>query len=166
MRPQPGQPLPYFARTAASRSTFATLAIVASQASTSANSAASSSEAGPVDAADCIDLSVIDGLRELREPGEPDPVAELIDLYLADSPNRVEQMRAAAAKNDAAALKVAVHTLKGSSSNLGAKPLAKLCAEFEERVTKGNLDDAGERADAIEREFAKLRIILERERER
>ena len=123
-------------------------------------------EAGPVDAADCIDLSVIDGLRELREPGEPDPVAELIDLYLADSPNRVEQMRAAAAKNDAAALKVAVHTLKGSSSNLGAKPLAKLCAEFEERVTKGNLDDAGERADAIEREFAKLRIILERERER
>src|SRR5438552_5776674 len=41
--PQPGQPRPYFSKTACSRSIPATLAIVASQARTSANSLASSS---------------------------------------------------------------------------------------------------------------------------
>ena len=119
-----------------------------------------------LDASEHLDLSVIDGLRELREPGEPDPVAELIDLYLADSPKRVEQMHDALESGDTKALKVAVHTLKGSSSNLGAKPLAKRCADFEKLLIKDDLDDASGRVEDISRTFAALRDILEQEREK
>ncbi len=117
-------------------------------------------------ASEHIDLSVIDGLRELREPGEPDPVAELIDLYLNDSPRRIAQMNEALAANDGKSLKVAVHTLKGSSSNLGAKALAQLCGAFEERVGKQDLEGAPDLIQEIADQYQALETILRRERDR
>jgi CheY-like chemotaxis protein len=113
-----------------------------------------------------VDLSVIEGLRELREPDEPDPVAELIDLYLADSPNRLVAMKEALAGGNARELKAAVHGLKGSSSNLGMKTLGELCGDLEERAAAGDLAGAEARVKGIEEEFEWVEKILERERDR
>src|SRR5437870_3666660 len=63
-----------------------------------------------------LDRAILDGLRELREADEPDPVAELIDLFLHDAGPRLEKIKSAIAQHDKAALIAAAHALKGSAS--------------------------------------------------
>jgi two-component system, sensor histidine kinase and response regulator len=89
-----------------------------------------------------IDPAIISGLRELREPGQPDPLKELVDLFLKDAKPRIEKMQAAIHEKDAAALVSAAHTLKGSASNLGARGLAGLCANLEKAGKSGDLSEA------------------------
>ena len=48
-----------------------------------------------------------------------DLVREIVDVYLADAPLRVNAITTAADASDADALHRATHTLKGSSANVG-----------------------------------------------
>ena len=126
--------------------------------------------ATPVDAAggvsEASDWTVLAALEELREEGEPDLIVELIDLYLTDAPQWVEAMRTAAAETDAAQLKRAAHTLKGSSGSVGIRQVAEACALLEQV----DLTDAGARAERLlqqlDREFAAAREALAVERAR
>lgn len=113
-----------------------------------------------------LDRSVVHGLRELREPGQPDPVAELIDLFLADAPNRLQALTGAVGDNDAGRIKAAAHALKGSAINLGAQRLAGCCAALESNAREGRLDDADQRLNQIKRELEQLRELLIEERQR
>ena len=47
------------------------------------------------DNARVVDPDAIDQLRELRVDGEPDPLAELVDMYIADTAQRIEMISAA-----------------------------------------------------------------------
>jgi PAS domain S-box-containing protein len=78
-----------------------------------------------------IDLSVIEGLRELSEPGQPEPLVELIELFLKDAHPKLDRMNSALDRKDFTTLALAAHSLKGSASNLGARRLAELCATLE-----------------------------------
>lgn len=89
-----------------------------------------------------IDPTVLDSLRELRMEGEPDPLAELVDLFLSDTPARISRIEQAFATNNAHDLESAAHSLKGSASNLGAAALAKYCASIVHAVRRGERPDA------------------------
>ncbi|HEY0456391.1 MAG TPA: PAS domain S-box protein [Verrucomicrobiae bacterium] len=89
-----------------------------------------------------IDQAIIAGLRELREPGHPDPLKELIDLFLKDARPRLEKMQSGIAEKDVAIVASAAHTLKGSASNLGARTLALLCANLEKSAKAGDMTEA------------------------
>jgi CheY-like chemotaxis protein len=92
-----------------------------------------------------IDPVVIAGLRQLRTPSKPDPLAELIELFLREAPTHLDTMQQAVAKNDAAALASIINaatTLKGASANLGARNLAALCDEVEQVARSWTLADA------------------------
>jgi two-component system, sensor histidine kinase and response regulator len=78
-----------------------------------------------------IDLSVIGGLRELSEPGQPEPLLELIELFLKDAHPKLDRMNSALERKDFTTLALAAHSLKGSASNLGARRLSELCATLE-----------------------------------
>ncbi|MBK9713241.1 MAG: response regulator [Kouleothrix sp.] len=115
--------------------------------------------AGPIDLA---------ALRETRALlGEPSGALlnELIDLYLADSAAVLETMRAAAGQSDATRLRKAAHKLKSSSIVVAAPTLAQLCDEIEQRAGEPG---AGWRESIvpIEAELRRVRVALERERER
>ena len=86
---------------------------------------------------DILDMETLQGVRDLRTPGEPDPLAELIDLFLTDTPPRLAKIMDAFKVGDAAELERAAHALKGSSSNLGAKCLAAACAEVMSLAREG-----------------------------
>jgi CheY-like chemotaxis protein len=76
---------------------------------------------------DVIDPVIIAGLHQLRTPGKPDPLVELIDLFLREAPAQLDTMSDAVAKNDLSSLSrtiSAVTALKGSAGNLGARNLA------------------------------------------
>ncbi|MDB6034886.1 MAG: sensor hybrid histidine kinase [Verrucomicrobiales bacterium] len=89
-----------------------------------------------------IDSAIIAGLRELREPGQPDPLKELIELFIKDAKPRIERMQAALNEKDGNGLASAAHTLKGSASNLGARGLAGLCSQLEKIGKSGDLAEA------------------------
>jgi PAS domain S-box-containing protein len=126
---------------------------IAGQASTSAQDAT-------------LDFTVLATLRDLSEPGQPDPVVELIDLFMEDAPDRLHAMQTSLDRRDAEALKIAAHSLKGSAKNLGAKPLAKCCAELERQTHAADWDNALLTLKAIGLEFEKLRAVLASEKRR
>ena len=71
---------------------------------------------------------MIDELRGLADEDEPDLLVAVIDLFLSEGQANLEAMRAALARADAPALRLAAHTLKGSSASLGLARLRALCA--------------------------------------
>jgi two-component system, sensor histidine kinase and response regulator len=113
-----------------------------------------------------LDRAILNGLRELREANQPDPVAELIDLFLQDAGPRLEKIKSAIAQRDKAALISTVHALKGSASNLGARSLAALCATFEKKAKAGDLSDAVPLLERLNLEFDRVRSSLLAEKTR
>ena len=95
-----------------------------------------------------LDGEVIASLRELNEEGGADLLAELVHLYLADTPSRIADLCRALDGQDHGALERAAHALKSSSANLGATALSKLFRELESAGRNHDL----ERANSLVRE--------------
>lgn len=74
-----------------------------------------------------IDVTMLALLEDMQGPDEPNLVAELIELFLEDTKLQLEQIETAVIKRDMRQLKHAAHSLKGSSSSLGANQLAGWC---------------------------------------
>ena len=109
---------------------------------------------------DALDRVILDGLRELREPGQPDPLAELIELFLKDARPRLDTMQAAAEAGEWSRLAAAAHTLKGSASNLGARRLSTLCAALEKQAAEAISTEAINTLADVRREFTNVEQIL------
>jgi len=107
---------------------------------------------------------IIASLRELREPGQPDPVSELIDLFLEDAPVRLKKMEHGLGQSDAPAVYSGAHSLKGSANNLGALRLGALCAKMERQARAQDLTDGTEMLAGIRAEFAIVKKELTAEK--
>jgi CheY-like chemotaxis protein len=108
-----------------------------------------------------IDWTVLDGLRALQEEGESDFVEETISLYLADAPSLIESLRQAVRQGDAAALRLAAHTLKGNSNSLGAKRMGAVSLELEKMGRSGTIEEAESLLVELENEFERVRRALQ-----
>lgn len=115
-----------------------------------------------------IDPVVIAGLRQLRIPGRPDPLVELIDLFLQEAPMQIQSLEAAVKENDQTSLVrtlSAASALKGSASNVGARGLAALCEEIEQTARGWSLSDVQpllERAREVLVDVAKVLETVKR----
>jgi CheY-like chemotaxis protein/HPt (histidine-containing phosphotransfer) domain-containing protein len=107
-----------------------------------------------------LDRTVIDGLRDLRELGQPDPLRELIDLFLRDAQPRLQKLEAALAEPDLSKAAATAHALKGSASNLGARRLADWCAQLEKHAKAGDLSEAANILLNVKREFHLVETTL------
>ena len=108
-----------------------------------------------------VDQAAIDDLRRLTDGGGPDMVDEVIALFLQDAPAQLSAMRAALAAGDAAALRHAAHSLKGSSGYLGARRLMALCAEVEQSARRGALDAGVLQVEELNDELERVRVELD-----
>jgi HPt (histidine-containing phosphotransfer) domain-containing protein len=112
-----------------------------------------------------IDPVIIAGLHQLRTPGKPDPLVELIDLFLREAPAQLDTMSDAVAKNDLSSLSRTISaaiSLKGSAGNLGARNLAALCDEIEQAVKTWMMADVQPLIERAREEFSRVRAALER----
>jgi len=113
-----------------------------------------------------IDPVVIAGLHQLRTPGKPDPLAEIIDLFLQAAPAHLQALESAVAQNDHTSLArtfSAAVRLKGSAMNLGARNLAALCDEIEQTARNWSLaDDVPPLLEQARRELDLVREALEK----
>ena len=126
----------------------------------------SSEAAPPAPPENVLDAAVLAGLRELREPDQPDPLAEVADLFLQDSPPRLSKIKQHCADQDALMLERVAHSLKGSAGNLGARRLASLCADLEKLAKTGNLASAVALAEQICAEYQRVQVALEIEKKK
>ena len=115
---------------------------------------------------EAIDQTVLAALAEAQEEGEPDLIVELIDLYLEDAPQWVEAIRAAVAQADAASIKRAAHTLKGSSGSVGVCQVAEICKLFEQTDFSIPAASSETLMQLLDREFERARAALLTERDR
>ena len=90
----------------------------------------------------------------------PEFLGELIDVYLNDSPQLIEQIRSGLAAVEIDTVRRAAHSLKSNSASLGANRLASTARELEMIAKGGTLDGAGLKLLAIETEFAQLAPVL------
>jgi two-component system sensor histidine kinase/response regulator len=100
-----------------------------------------------------LDPSTLETLRKLRRDGQPDLLAQVIRLYLADSPRLVEAVRTAVAASEAPALAKVAHTLKSSSGNIGARRFSTLCAQLQDLGRAGDCPNAVALLAAFEAEY-------------
>ena len=110
---------------------------------------------------DVIDASVIESLRSLAMPGEPDILADVVQLFLADSPVMLASLSAAMEAGDGEAVSSIAHRLRGSALELGAIRMVPLCAEIELAAHSGSIAQCRALAESLERELAAACAALE-----
>jgi HPt (histidine-containing phosphotransfer) domain-containing protein len=111
-----------------------------------------------------LDDEALAQLRELQIQGEPDLVAEILNLFLADTPARLAAIGEAFQARDAAAVARGAHALKGATASIGARRMTTLCEALEANATVQTLTDAGATLTELEEEFQRVRAALEAER--
>jgi len=125
------------------------------------------SDESKVDNPGVVDWSVLDALKVLQRPGRPDICKTLMMAYLDSIPALMESTKAAVSASDGNALRNTAHSMKSSSTAIGAVIFGKTCAELELLGKTNTLEKAPALLDRAEQEFAStctaLRKALESE---
>lgn len=89
-----------------------------------------------------LDASALDAIRALDDDGGDGLLREILAAYFASCPGLLAQMDEGFAASGADKVRIATHTLKSSSANLGAQRLADICKEAESAARAGDLSTA------------------------
>jgi PAS domain S-box-containing protein len=111
-----------------------------------------------------LDRQILDGLRDMAGPKAAKMLSLIIDNYLEDAPERLQEMRDALVANNPEGLRQAAHSMRSSSANLGAMGLANLFKELENLGRAGTTANAQTLLYQVEREYEKVLQALELER--
>ncbi|HVE46726.1 MAG TPA: Hpt domain-containing protein [Acidimicrobiales bacterium] len=90
----------------------------------------------------------------------PGLAAELAELFVEDVPMRLESLRSALRQRDMRTVGQLAHTLKGSSSNLGAFQLASTCAALQSATHDASPSATAALVEAIARDWELVRDLL------
>jgi HPt (histidine-containing phosphotransfer) domain-containing protein len=87
---------------------------------------------------------------------------ELIETYLEDAPTMIGEMEQAIGAGEAAALRMAAHTLKSNSADFGSMELSELAKNLEHIGREGSVDGAADLMAEVKAQFAKTKASLEK----
>ena len=114
----------------------------------------------PLPPANSQSLPPATNLRFLVDSGLADMVPELISVFLESAPLEIKKMEGSYAAGDANGVANAAHSLKGSSSNLGAAHLQELCQQIETQGRSGSMEGVSTLLLALAGEFDRVRTEL------
>ena len=92
--------------------------------------------------------------------GDLEFVSELVDQFLADTPELVAAARAGIELEDADEVRRAAHTLKSNAATFGATRLAERSRVLEEAARTGSLANGSSQVEELEQELARVRASL------
>jgi CheY-like chemotaxis protein len=118
-------------------------------------------DAAPNSHLEPVDASSLANLRELGED-IPGFLSGLIDSFKESTPKLLTQ--AWNACDQPRELSAIAHTIKGSCSNFGARPMEALCLQLERLAPAAGSNSARDLVTAIEREFLSVSSALESHR--
>lgn len=110
-----------------------------------------------------LDPEVLQSLRELSGEDEPSLFAELVQIFLDDTPTRMGDLEQAFQSADSDALHQAAHALKSSAANLGALGLSELFRELELIGRQSDISRAESLIQDVRSEYARVQSALEAE---
>jgi PAS domain S-box-containing protein len=105
---------------------------------------------------DAIDATALDRIRDMERRGAPRLLERLVQTYVDTAAKLAADAERALERDDATALRQAVHTLKSSSANLGAARLAQRCAELEALARAGRVLAARQDWPAVRDEYQRV----------
>jgi len=101
-----------------------------------------------------IDQSVVEELLSLGDDGDPELLLDLIEMFAEDAPIKLGEVLRGFEAQDFESIERAAHSLKGSSGNLGATQLQRVCESLQAASRSHELERLRGLADELEREFA------------
>jgi histidine phosphotransfer protein HptB len=106
-------------------------------------------------------MSMIDmnTFNALKKSTGADFIGELIDAFLDDAPDLLEQMRAALEAGNAEVFRRATHSMKSNAATFGAMELSELARELESMGRDHNLE-IGNRLEVMEETFHQVESQL------
>jgi len=114
----------------------------------------SSANANSPDEIPLIDRRRIAQLIDLQDEQQPRMLAELIAMFLADSPDHLQQLAAAIRSGDPARLADLAHRYLSSIENLGARRMRTHCMELERIGRAGSIAGADRVLEQLQQELA------------
>ena len=104
-----------------------------------------------------VDLEALAVLKEIME----DEFTALVHTYLTDAQGRIALMHELLEQQNLDEISKNAHSLKGSSSNLGASLLTDLCFQVEQRSKKDQTEGLDMLIKQIHEEFLLVKEALE-----
>ncbi|MGH8215008.1 MAG: ATP-binding protein [Rhodanobacteraceae bacterium] len=105
---------------------------------------------------DTLDTATLVDLEDIMG----DELATLVDAYLRDGDTRMRNLHEAAGRGDSTEVGKLAHSLKSSSANLGAMPLANRARQVEEAARNGTLANPADSVAALEQLYANAATAL------
>jgi two-component system sensor histidine kinase RpfC len=105
-----------------------------------------------------LDPSHLNRLRQLDE--QDDFLHGLIQDFIADGEQLVDELEAAALERDAATFRDRAHALRGSAAHIGATALFELCLEWRGIGPDDLATEGADYATFLRSEFERLRLAL------
>ena len=104
-----------------------------------------------------IDITTFD---ELKQMSGAEFINELIDTFLDDAPNLIEEIKSALTTNNVDSFRRAAHSLKSNAATFGAETLASLAKDLEMLGKENKLGETGDRLRALEEAYESVRREL------
>ncbi len=101
----------------------------------------------------------MDRLMEFTE-GDPENLRELVSLYLNQTVQQLEQLRAAVQADQAQEVRRVAHSCAGASATCGVTRLVTMLRDLEVQGLQGRLTSGAQLMEQITKEFARVRVIL------
>jgi signal transduction histidine kinase/DNA-binding response OmpR family regulator/HPt (histidine-containing phosphotransfer) domain-containing protein len=107
-----------------------------------------------------LDRRALDNIRAIDSDGGSALLDEMIGMYLDEAPRHLSKLNVALLRQDAAEIGLVAHAFKSASQNVGANQLGELCRELERQGKAGEIADAADLVQALEKQFQAVRPLL------
>lgn len=103
-----------------------------------------------------IDPQAIANLRELNPDDNDAFLREIVDIFLEDTPQRIAELDVSLASNDIPRFTRAAHSIKGSSSNVGAMALRAVAEQLEHQSKASGLSGLEPTLASLKSEYERV----------
>jgi HPt (histidine-containing phosphotransfer) domain-containing protein len=107
-----------------------------------------------------IDTDAIENLRALSPDDDDLFLKEILEIFLADIPERIGDLYAHRLDGNTAAFIRAAHSIKGSSSNVGANEVREIAQQIEHHTREHGIPVSDAQLVAIEVAFSRAKKVL------
>jgi histidine phosphotransfer protein HptB len=107
-----------------------------------------------------IDPQSIENLRALNPDDNGEFLREIAGIFLEDTPQRIVELDQSLLVGDVAKFTRAAHSIKGSSSNLGAVALLAAAEKLEHVARAEGLGNVGKLLSDVKAEFGRAHAAL------
>lgn len=103
-----------------------------------------------------LEISVIGDFMTLMAEDGQDSARHLIDLYKKDTPELIKKIELATNRKNLTEVQKLIHTIKGSSSQIGARRMEQFCIRLEGLLKRSGIEPFGTFVSGIKQEYSVL----------